>query len=107
MPEDEFARAEILYAQGNYEEALSAWEEAERNRSGSLNNWYKKGVALRKLGRHKEAIIALEEALKQNPRDANAWRMHASALNQVGRSSLAVQSCKKPSPSTRTMPEPG
>jgi len=46
MPEDEFARAEILYAQGNYEEALSAWEEAERNRSGSLNNWYKRGLPL-------------------------------------------------------------
>ena len=90
------SRAEILYAQGDYEEALSAWEVAERNSPGSLN-WYKKGVALRKLGRFKEAIIALEEALKQKPGDANAWRMHASALNQVGRYSLAVQSCASPS----------
>jgi tetratricopeptide (TPR) repeat protein len=59
MQEDENAKAEILYAQGNYEEAVSAWEKAEEVLPHSFAKCYKKGIALRKLGRYDEAAATL------------------------------------------------
>jgi hypothetical protein len=38
MQGDDFARAESLYAQGDYEEALLAWENAEGNKPDGLNH---------------------------------------------------------------------
>jgi tetratricopeptide (TPR) repeat protein len=41
MQEDENAKAEALYVQGNYDEAVSAWERAERAGPPSFDLWYK------------------------------------------------------------------
>ena len=62
MYEDENSKAEILYApQGDYEEAISAWESAEKILPHSFLQCFKKGIALRKLGRYDEAAAALGE----------------------------------------------
>ena len=68
MHEDESARAESLYARGDYEGALSVWENVERANPEGLHHWYKKGVALRKLGRFEEAITALERPCSSTPK---------------------------------------
>ena len=93
MQEDENAKAEILYAQGNYEEAVSAWEKAESVGPRSFALCFKKGIALRKLGRYDEAAAALEKALLLEPKNADAWRAHALVCSQMDRNAEAVASC--------------
>ncbi|MDD4162637.1 MAG: tetratricopeptide repeat protein, partial [Methanothrix sp.] len=95
MPEDENAKAEILYAQGDYEGAILAWEKAERVRPQSYAHWYKKGIALRKLDRYDEAATALENALLLDSKNADAWRAHALVCSQMDRNAEAIASCEK------------
>ena len=59
----------------------------------SFAQWYKKGIALRKLGRYDEAAAALEKALLLEPKNADAWRAHALVCSQMDRNAEAAASC--------------
>ena len=107
MYEDENAKAEAHYAQGNYEEALSAWEKADGAVPCSFALCFQKGIALRKLGRYDEAAAALEKALQLEPKNADAWRAHAWSAASWIEMLRRWRPVKSPWPSIHTMPEPG
>jgi len=54
--------AERLYAQGDFEGALSAWSLAEETVSLDAVQWHKRGIALRRLERYKEAVQAFDRS---------------------------------------------
>jgi tetratricopeptide (TPR) repeat protein len=75
--------AMIALRQGDYEEALEAYEEALRLDRESVIAWNGKGNALRGLDRYEEALEAYEEALRLDRESVIAWHGLASiALKQ-------------------------
>jgi Flp pilus assembly protein TadD len=61
-----------LLENGNYEEALSHFDQALILESKDPDLWNKKGVALRSLGRYDEAIECFNKSLSIEARDLDA-----------------------------------
>jgi tetratricopeptide (TPR) repeat protein len=79
-----------LAGQGRLEEALTAFEEALKQRPDCSVAWYDKGTTLMELGRHEEALAALNEALHLSPDYPDAWDNKGIALNRLGREEEAL-----------------
>lgn len=70
-PEEWFQRGNLAYAEGNYEEAISAYESAlDRAHSAALHN--NLGNAYAQLGRAGPAVLHYERALAMEPGKAEA-----------------------------------
>ena len=54
---------------GNFEDALSFFEQALLLKPDDPDLWNQKGVALRSLGRYNEASECYDKSLKLDPRD--------------------------------------
>ncbi len=61
---------------GQYEEALRAYEQAIELSSDYAHAWYYKGLLLKKMGRFEDAIHCAERALELEP----SWEKHVSRL---------------------------
>ena len=61
-----------LLEAGNYEEALSYFDQAIIIQSNNPDLWNKKGVTLRSLGRYDEAIECFNKSLSLEARDLDA-----------------------------------
>jgi len=107
MPESEKERAERLYARGEYEDAVKAWEMVQELEPLCSDQWYKKGIALRKLDRYEEALEALDRALELDPKNANAWRNRAVALNSWTGVRRRCSPARRPSLQIHPAPEHG
>ncbi len=61
-----------LIDKGNYEEALSFFEQALLLNQNDPELWNYKGVALRSMGRYDEALECFNRSLEIDPRDKTA-----------------------------------
>ncbi len=61
-----------LIDKGNFEEALSFFEQALLLNQNDPELWNYKGVALRSMGRYDEALECFNKSLELDPRDKNA-----------------------------------
>ena len=57
---------------GNFEDALSYFEQALLLKPDDPDLWNQKGVALRSLGRYDEAVDCFNKSLKIDPRDKDS-----------------------------------
>ena len=57
---------------GNYDDALSSFEQAILLDQKNPDLWNLKGTALRSLGRYNEAIDCFNKSLEIDPRDKNS-----------------------------------
>ena len=57
---------------GQYENALSSFEEAILLNQNDPDLWNMKGITLRSLGRYDEAIECFNKSLEIDPRDKNS-----------------------------------
>lgn len=79
-----------LNKQGNYPEAINAFDQAIKFDSDHANAWTMKGNALGRLGNYPEAINAFDQATKINPNHENAWYNKGYALSQLGNYAKAI-----------------
>ncbi len=61
-----------LLEKGNFEEALSFFEQALLLNQNDPELWNNKGVALRSMGRYDEALECFNRSLEIDPRDKTA-----------------------------------
>ncbi len=61
-----------LIDKGNFEEALSFFEQALLLNQNDPELWNYKGVALRSMGRYEEALECFNRSLEIDPRDKTA-----------------------------------
>lgn len=83
----------ILYNQGNYGDALRAFDEAITIDPFCADNLNSKGIVLHQLGRYKEAITYFDQAIDQNPCSAAIWSNKAEALYALGEYQSAADAC--------------
>ena len=80
-----------LAMQGNYIEAVQAYNEAIKIDPEYAAAWNNKGLALDEMGEYEEAILAYEEALKLDPEYADAWYNKGNALYSQGEYQEAIE----------------
>ena len=66
------AKGKSLLEEGNFEDALSNFEQALLQNPSDPDMWNFKGAALRSLGRYDEAIECFNKSLSIDPRDKSA-----------------------------------
>jgi tetratricopeptide (TPR) repeat protein len=88
-------RGERLSSQGQYEEALAAYEEAVKLDPEEEYHWIDKAMVLEDLERYEEALAACEEALRLEPGAALYWHDKAKALQDLGRYEEALGACEQ------------
>ncbi|HOI69131.1 MAG TPA: tetratricopeptide repeat protein [Methanothrix sp.] len=87
----ELEKANWFYNQGEYDEAILAYDEAIRLEPEDAAAWNNKGNALDDLGRYDEAILAYDEAIRLDPEFAVAWYNKGNALRDVGKYDEAIK----------------
>lgn len=65
-------RGSSLLLEGNFEDALSYFEQALILEPSNPETWNKKGSALRSLGRYDDALECFNRALELDPSDKSA-----------------------------------
>ena len=65
-------KGENFLKDGNYQEALSCFEQAIILKPNDPDLWNSKALALRSIGRYEEAIECFNKSLEIDPRDKNA-----------------------------------
>jgi tetratricopeptide (TPR) repeat protein len=83
----------ILYNQGNYGEALPAFDKAIQLDPFNADNLNSKGIVLHQLGRYREAIKYFDQAIDLNPSSAAIWSNKAEALYALGEYQDAADAC--------------
>jgi tetratricopeptide (TPR) repeat protein len=68
-----FGLGQLLYQEGRLEEALVAFERAEKRRAGRADIRSELGLTLQALGRLEEAEAKQRDALERDPRSAEPW----------------------------------
>jgi len=89
LPEAFVARARILYAQGNYDEAVENARMAIARKSDCESSWDMLGRALFASDRWQEAADLVERALEANGDDYNVYVPYGNALRALGREEAA------------------
>jgi tetratricopeptide (TPR) repeat protein len=81
--------AAFAMAQGKYDEAIKALDEAIGLDPNDASAWYDKGLALKDKGNYTEAIEYFEKALELDSKDAMAYYAKGVVLKLLGRTSEA------------------
>jgi hypothetical protein len=84
-------KGNILYAMGQYEEAISAYDQAIEIDKNS-NSLYKKGATLLEMGNYQESISILNEALKLNGTDIKSLEKLDQAVKDLKASGISENS---------------
>ena len=63
------SKGKSLLEEGNFEEALSNFEQALLQDPADPDLWNHKGTALRSMGRYEEAMECFNKSLELDPRD--------------------------------------
>jgi len=71
---------------GNYDDALVAYDKALEIDPSHVSAWNNKGIVLSKLKRFEESISCYDKAIELDPKYANAWYNKANALRNFGQS---------------------
>jgi Flp pilus assembly protein TadD len=69
---DLIKKGKALLMEGNFEQALSYFEQAILLDQNNAEIWNLKGASLRSLGRYDEALECFNKALELDPSDKNA-----------------------------------
>ena len=96
--EDWFNKGVALDDQGNYADAIKAYDEAVKLDPNYAEAWYNNGNALYREGKYNEsikafneAIKAYDEAIKQDPNDADLWNNKGIDLKNQGKYDEAIK----------------
>ncbi len=71
---------------GNYDDALAAYDKALEIDPNHVSAWNNKGIVLSRLKRFEESITCYDKAIEIDPKYANAWYNKANALRNFGQS---------------------
>ncbi len=71
---------------GNYDDALAAYDKALEVDPNHVSAWNNKGIVLSRLKRFEESITCYDKAIEIDPKYANAWYNKANALRNFGQS---------------------
>ena len=85
-------RGNKLIEDGQYEEALDAFEQAIRLEPNKTDAYLRKGDVLSSLGQTTEALFTYEQAIRLEPDNASAYIMRGRALRELGRFVEALSS---------------
>jgi tetratricopeptide (TPR) repeat protein len=85
-----FERGLILAKNGDYEEAITSYDQALKIKPDYHQASYNRGIALRQLGRIEEAITSYDTALKNEPNKCETWYNRGNALRHLGRYEEAI-----------------
>ena len=85
-------QALIFHVNGDYEEAITSYDNALKIKPDYHEAWVNRGIALGNLGRLEEAIASYDEALKIKPDYHSAWYKRGRALDDLGRYEEAITS---------------
>jgi tetratricopeptide (TPR) repeat protein len=77
--------------QGQYDEAIQAFDEAIRLDPNDVRAWNDKGLALVKQGKYDEAIETYDEAIRIDPNNSKAWNRKGTALTEQGKYDEAIK----------------
>ncbi|BCS92331.1 MAG: beta-barrel assembly-enhancing protease [Metallosphaera javensis (ex Sakai et al. 2022)] len=86
-----FKKAEKLYEEGRYEEAIKEYDQAISLDPRNPDYHYNKGIALRILGRYEEALREFEQAISLDPKDPFYHYNKGLALAELGRYEEAIK----------------
>ncbi len=84
-------KGDDLYAKGQYNESLSAYEKSTTLDPYSFKSWEGKGKVLLALGRGDDAARALTRALTLDPADAEVYALLGDARNATGDYQVAAE----------------
>jgi tetratricopeptide (TPR) repeat protein len=84
-----------LVFQGNYEEAIKAFDKAIEINSQDSYAWCNKGLCLGHLGNYEEAVKAFDKAIEINSQDSNAWYNKGYSLECLGNYEEAIKAFDK------------
>jgi tetratricopeptide (TPR) repeat protein len=84
-----------LSANGNYADAVAAYDKAVFISPGNADAWSNRGIALENLGRYSEAVSSYDKAVTLQPGYAEAWYNRGVAFRKMGRYADAVASYDK------------
>ncbi len=70
--QDLVTKGQSMMDEGNYDEALSLFEQALLLNQDDPDLWNYKGIALRSLGRYEESMECFNKSLEIDPRDKHA-----------------------------------
>ena len=83
-------RGNELFGQGDYEEAIEAYDESLRLDSENPVTWSNKGTHSSNQRRYDEAIQAFDEVIRIDPELASAWSYKGGALHELGEYDEAI-----------------
>lgn len=84
------AQGEQAIAQGRYEDAVAALEQATRQQPGDWRAWSRLGYALLRSSGSERAQQAAQNAIRLRPDDPGAWITLAEALAGAGKTRAAT-----------------
>jgi tetratricopeptide (TPR) repeat protein len=82
-------------ANGNYADAIVAYDKAVFIQPGNADAWNNRGIALENLGQYSEAVSSYDKAVTLQPGYAEAWFNRGVAFRKMGRYADAVASYDK------------
>ncbi len=86
-------KGQVLFSQGRYDEALSAFDQSIQENPKNANSWNNMGFVLLHMSRYDEAIECLDVAIAMDSSLSDAWNSKAEALYSLGRYDEALQAC--------------
>lgn len=95
MAQEKYNKAIQAGRSRNYEEALTAYDEALEIDPKHFQSLFNKAVVLQMLGRVGDALTCYDKALEINPNDAEIWGNRGIALRSLGRTEEAIESYHK------------
>lgn len=76
-------RADDLFQQGRFEEALHCYEKVVQAQPKAITTWFKLGICCENLQQYDGAIQAYDEVIQLQPEDYLAWLKKAKALENL------------------------
>lgn len=95
MAQEKYNKAIQAGRSRNYEEALTAYDEALGIDPRHFQSLFNKAVVLQMLGRVGDALTYYDKALEVNANDAEIWGNRGIALRSLGRTEEAIESYHK------------
>ncbi|MFZ3147660.1 MAG: tetratricopeptide repeat protein [Methanothrix sp.] len=95
---DWYDQGQMLYKNGSYQEALSAYDEGLKTDQQNASAWHYRGLALAGMGHGAEANQSIQKAMElldhriqEDPKDIEALWLKAEGIDLLGRSEEALE----------------
>ncbi len=90
-----FYMAASLSRMGEFDRAITFYEQAEVAGNTIGQYWSDRGLCLRALKRHDEALTCLERAVELSPDNGHWWTNKALVLEELGNYEAAISDCNR------------